>query len=94
MNSEITAVARGLKCGALAGITGAGLDDLLGQSVVLVQQVRQRQPADAAARAEEKVASRPARLACVMRHLHFPSTHLPHLPHAALKGPRHSGHLL
>ena len=90
MNNEITAVARGLKCGAFgayglnptgAGVAGAGLDDLPRQQLVLVQQIRQRQPAHAAARAEEKIASRPARLACVMRHLStLPYCRLSRLP--------------
>ena len=56
MNSEITAVARGLKCGAFGanGLTPvAGARTRIGaaraSSLSWLKQVRQREPADAAA---------------------------------------------
>ncbi len=79
MNSEMTAVARGLKCGGFAayGLTPTRPPDmnrqpirlLGGQQALTVEQVGQRQPADAAARAEQEFATVPEISAAAVRHL-------------------------
>ena len=76
MKSEITAVARGGKCGAFGayGFTpaaGAAADVGRrggGEHAVAFEQPGQRQPADSAARLEQEVASIPEVPAAAMRH--------------------------